>query len=169
MDGVAITGVDGWGDARLGNPEGTDVRLNDFLMIRDLATPDWNELLARLRRLGDREAELAQVRLDEAFQLAKHVLFVTHVPPFRAACWHDGEVSNDEWLPFFTCDAVGKVLRHAARENPDRHITVLCGHTHSAGEVHVGPNLHVFTGRADYGTPAFDLLEVSATGVGFAD
>lgn len=36
-----------------------------------------------------------------------------HVPPFREASWHQGRISDDDWLPHFTCKAVGDVLREA--------------------------------------------------------
>jgi hypothetical protein len=89
------------------------------------------------------------------------VLVPTHVPPFRESCWHEGRVSNDAWLPFFTCKAVGDVLSEAMRRCPDREMTVLCGHTHGAGEAEILPNLWVSTGRAVYGSPKVQrVLEV---------
>ncbi|MEA3468158.1 MAG: hypothetical protein U9R57_08050 [Thermodesulfobacteriota bacterium] len=36
---------------------------------------------------------------------------------------------------------------------PDRQMTVLCGHTHSSGQVTILPNLLVKTGGAEYGSP----------------
>jgi len=35
---TALLGHDGWGDARLGNVDGTPVRLNDFVMIEELSS-----------------------------------------------------------------------------------------------------------------------------------
>ena len=67
-------------------------------------------------------------------------------------------ISDDDWLPFFTCAAVGEVLRAAMSAHPDARMTVLCGHTHGAGVVDVLPNLRVITGGADYGAPALQEL-----------
>ena len=68
---TAMVGVDGWADARLGDPQHTPVVLNDFIHIEDLvatldplvrATPgllrttDRLSLHAKLRALGDDEA-----------------------------------------------------------------------------------------------------------------
>ena len=157
---TVLVGVDGWGDARLGDPWGTRVRLNDFLAIEDLHSPDYEELILKLRARGDEEARTAQRVLDAALATnAKRIVFATHVPPFRGACWHEGAVSNDEWLPFFTCDAVGKVLERVAGRHPDRDILVLCGHTHGAGELQVTDNLRVLTGAAEYGAPQVELVE----------
>ena len=75
------------------------------------------------------------------------------MPPFREACWHEGRISDDDWLPHFTCKAVGDVLSEAMRARPDRQMTVLCGHTHGAGEAEILPNLRVSTGGAVYGEP----------------
>ena len=91
----------------------------------------------------------------------QHVVVLTHVPPFREACWHEGKVSDDNWLPFFTCKAVGDALREAMAAAPDRRMTVLCGHTHGSGEAQILPNLRVLTGGAVYGKPCVQrVLEV---------
>lgn len=82
----------------------------------------------------------------------------THVPPFKEACWHDGEISDDKWLPHFACKAVGNVLEKLMIEHPDRQMTVLCGHTHSSGRAEILPNLFVKTGGAEYGSPAIQEI-----------
>lgn len=157
----ALTGCDGWGDARLGDPEGTRLMLNDFIHIEELAGKLGIELRTALRALGDHEAGIAEARLTEAVALCENIVFATHVPPFRGACWHDGAVSNDDWLPYFSCKAVGEVLRRVAQAHPEHDFTVLCGHTHSPGEVHILDNLVVRTGGAVYGEPKLaDVLDV---------
>jgi hypothetical protein len=52
------------------------------------------------------------------------------------------------------CGAVGDAIEPIMRERPERNLTVLCGHTHSGGEVGVLENLHVITGAAEYRSPA---------------
>jgi predicted phosphohydrolase len=165
---TAMIGCDGWADARLGDPDGTPVILNDFFHIAELAetlepavraTPallrgrDRGPLHRELQARGDAEAAACDALLTAALADHAEVLVVTHVPPFAAACWHEGELSNDEWLPYFTCAALGEVLRAQARANPGRELTVLCGHTHGAGEAQIEPNLRVLTGGAVYRRP----------------
>lgn len=152
---TALVGHDGWGDARLGDFDGTDLMLNDELLIEDLrdAAFDRPALRARLEALGDEAAAHLRRLLPEALAGFPRVVVLTHVPPFRAAAWHRGRPSDDEWLPRFSCQAVGNTLLEAATAHPDRHLLVLCGHTHGAGEVEVRPNLHVLTGAATYGEP----------------
>ncbi len=150
---VALVGVDGWGDARVGDALGSPVRLADFSQIEDLAGLPQPQLAARLRALGDESARALRAPLEEA--LSSHdVIVVTHVPPWREAAWHEGNISDDAWAPFFVCQAVGQVLDEAAAAHPHRQITVLCGHTHGGGELWRAPNLRACTGAAVYRHPA---------------
>jgi Icc protein len=160
---ACLVGHDGWGDGRLGDYFGSDVLLNDFGLIEEFGgfDEDPEERLAKLHALGDESAAHFRAVLPDALSRFRHVLVVTHVPPFRESCWHEGRLSDDAWLPFFTCKAVGDVLVEAMREHPDREMTVLCGHTHGAGEAEILPNLRVSTGGAVYGSPKVQrVLEV---------
>nr|WP_276599641.1 metallophosphoesterase [Nannocystis sp. SCPEA4] len=176
-DRTALIGCDGWGDARLGNPETTPVVLNDFFHIEELAATidqgaranprlffrgtDRTRLHAALRARGDAEAQVLRNLLRDALREFEHVVVVTHVPPFAAACWHEGRHSDGDWQPYFTCAAVGAVLREAAEAQPARRLTVLCGHTHGAGEAQIAANLRVLTGGAEYRHPTLQrVLEV---------
>lgn len=149
----ALVGVDGWADGQFGNYAESKVMLNDYLFIKDLAGLGKAERLQCLRTIAAGEAELLEASLGAALKRYHRVVVATHVPPFKEACWHDGQISNDEWLPHFSCQATGLVLRRAALEHPDSVITVLCGHTHGAGVATVLPNLTVITGGAEYGAP----------------
>ncbi len=153
VPGVAMVGVDGWADGRLGDYVRSPVELNDYVYIAELAGLSRAARLERLHSLGDAEAAALDALLARALASHRRVIVATHVPPFREACWHDGRLSNDDWLPHFTCCAVGTVLRKAALAHPDRKIRVLCGHTHGAGEAQILPNLKVVTGGAEYGEP----------------
>lgn len=161
-EGVVLVGVDGWADARFGDPERTPIRLNDFLLIQDLLVGGHSLLLEKLRQLGDREAEQARSVLDAALELdPEHILFATHIPPFREASTYQGKISDDDWAPFFTCKAVGEVLDQYARAHPKCRFTVLCGHTHGDALVQRLPNLKVLTGGAEYGAPTVQLVDIA--------
>ncbi|MCA9714446.1 MAG: metallophosphoesterase family protein [Myxococcales bacterium] len=152
---TALIGCDGWGDARLGNVAGTPVRLNDFMLIEDLCGLGRRALTRMLQGLGDDEGRRARALLQGALARFERVVFATHVPPFRESCWHEGKTpaEDDDWLPFFTCKAVGDALLEAADAHPDRYILVLCGHTHGAGVAQLRHNLVVRTGHAEYAAP----------------
>ena len=159
---TGLLGHDGWGDARLGTPQGWKVALNDWELIQDLRNLSERELLRKLNALGDEAAAHFRAVLPDAIEQFPELLIVTHVPPFREASWHQGRISDDDWLPHFTCKAVGDVLREAMVAHPDCKMTVLCGHTHGGGEAQILPNLRVLTGEAVYGQPAvWRFMEVT--------
>lgn len=153
-DGWAVIGHDGWGDGRAGDVARSTVQLNDWRLIRDLAGLPRAARVEALRALGDESAAFLRELLPAALDRAEKVLVVTHVPPFPDACWHEGQRSDDNWLPWFTNVAAGEVLRAALEARPDRRALVVCGHTHGAGAVDILPNLRVLTGGAVYRAPA---------------
>lgn len=153
-EGTALVGCDSWGDCRLGNVRGTNVNLNDFHLIEGLAGLSRDARIGKLRALGDEAATHLRKAVLEALSMANHVVVLTHVPPFAEAAWYEDEPSRPEWLPYFTCKAVGTLLEKTMRANPRKRMTVLCGHTHSGGVAEILPNLTVLTGAADYGHPA---------------
>lgn len=161
-DGFVLVGVDGWGDARHGDPLSSPIKLNDFDLIDDLRGRSHLDLVEKLRALGDQEGEAARAVLAAAAETApSHILFATHVPPFRAACVYEGRPADDDWAPYFTCKAVGDALMDFAVAETEIRVTVLCGHSHAAAQVQILPNLMVYAGAAEYGAPRVERLEFS--------
>lgn len=168
---TALVGHGGWGDARAGNFLSSDVVLNDYLLIHelretaDLQRPETilnEQLMETLNVLGDETAAHLRRVLPPALEERSHVLVLMHVPPFREACWYRGTVSDDNWAPHFTCVAAGQVLLELAERHPQASITVLCGHTHSAGTAKIRENLEIRTGEAEYGAPQVQqMLDVA--------
>jgi predicted phosphohydrolase len=159
---TALVGHDGWGDSRYGNYATSSVELNDHRYIEELIGLTPSQLQKRLMRLGDEAALYLRQTLPQACDQFSHVILLTHVPPFRESCWYQGQVSNDEWLPFFACQAVGDVLLETMRARPQCQLSVYCGHTHNSGIAHMLPNLTVFTGAAEYGVPQVNaVIEVT--------
>jgi 3',5'-cyclic-AMP phosphodiesterase len=152
-DEAALVGHDGWGDGRLGSYATSTVMLNDYMLIGELVHPNKFVRLRKLEALGDETADHFRQWVPAAAQRRKRIFVATHVPPFRDACWHQGSVSDDNWLPHFSCRASGDALLAIADEFEDVTFTVLCGHTHGEGYVRMRPNLEVFTGGAEYGFP----------------
>lgn len=165
---VALVGHDGWGDCRIGALDSFEI-LTDYMAIQDLwETIDREDLLdgfskrAPLRQklgvLGDEAADTLRPHLLAAARDMAKVLVLTHVPPFRESCWHSGSVSEETWLPGFTCKAVGDLLTSVADSHPGSTFTVLCGHTHGSGYVRMRPNLDVHTGFGDYELLRFGIV-----------
>ena len=132
--------------------------LNDFVLIDELRCDSKAELFDRLRSLGDRAAREAEESLLAALRSYRHVIFLTHVPPFREACWHEGKISNGDFLPHFTCKAMGDMLVERMADHPDCKLTVLCGHTHGEGTATIGGNIVVRTGGVEYGRPGIQRI-----------
>lgn len=164
IGGVALIGVDGWGDATVGDYQRSTVRLNDFRLIDDffLAAPTlWKSIL---RDLGQCSARRLESLLLSAAAMHKRLLVVTHVPPFRQACWYQGKTTDDNWAPFFVSGQCGDALIDFAQSQPDSTIDVLCGHTHSGGIARMRDNLVVTTAGADYGRPEVAAVIVISDG-----
>lgn len=155
---TALVGHDGWGDSRYGDYAGSSVRLNDHVLIKELTGLTHPQLQEQLKHLGNESAGYLQETLPKALDQFRRVIVLTHVPPFKEACWYQGRVGNDEWLPFFACQAVGDALRNLMEKRPEQQLDVYCGHTHNAGKAQILPNLRVFTGEADYGAPRINQI-----------
>ncbi|CAA9266567.1 MAG: hypothetical protein AVDCRST_MAG77-2875 [uncultured Chloroflexi bacterium] len=153
---TCLVGHDGWADGRFGDWRRSTLVLNDYYLIHDLR--DRRTRLETMQRLADEAAAHFRAVLPAALAAYAHVVVATHVPPFREACWHAGAVADDNGLPHFSSRVVGEALTAAAGAFPHRRLTVLCGHTHSAAEVAVLPNLLVLAGAATYRAPAVQRI-----------
>ena len=134
-----LLGQDGWADGRFGDYKNSNVTLNDSRMIIDLFQAKilgkFN-LLEKMQELADRDAFALAHDLTEAInQNPKKIIVLTHVPPFKEACLHQGKISDDNWLPYFSSKVMGDVLLQTAKDNPCIEFLVLCGHTHSKGDL----------------------------------
>lgn len=161
-DEWVCTGVDGFGDARAGNVDGSEVRLSDFNRIDDLKGLDRSALHGRLRELGEAEAQLATDKLTRAAGVASNILFLTHVPPFSEAVLYKEQPGDPDWLPYFTGVGVGEALLRFVDQHTNHHVLVLSGHTHHEALIRPRPNLEVRVGAAQYGRPSVNHLTLNA-------
>lgn len=150
---TVLIGHDGWADGRLGDYARSTLELTDYYAIQEFMGLDRVRRLALMNKLGDEAADCLKILLPQALRQGKHVILVTHVPPFKESCWHIDRPSDDNGLPHFACKAVGEVLREVMEKHPEHRLTVLCGHTHTGCDVEMLPNLRVIAGFAEYGNP----------------
>jgi 3',5'-cyclic-AMP phosphodiesterase len=155
---TCLIGHDGWADGRYGDYTNVSVRLNDWVLIDELTGMTRADRLEKLQALGDESAAHFRSVLPLALSRFQHVIVAIHVPPFKEACWFEGRMSSDAWLPHISCKAAGDVLREIMAGSPDRRMTVYCGHTHGEGEAQILPNLRVFTGGAEYRAPKLQRI-----------
>jgi 3',5'-cyclic-AMP phosphodiesterase len=164
---TAIIGHDGWADAGFGDYDGSDVILNDHLLIDELVvcwngeTLDKRGLKPVLVALAEEAARHFEVVLEEAASEYPNVIAVTHVPPFREAAWYRGKTSDEDFLPHFASKVVGDVMVKLMQAHSTSKLLVLCGHTHGGGELPVTENLRVLTGEAEYRKPRINgILDI---------
>lgn len=176
---VGLVGHDSWADGRLGDYESSELLLNDYILIKDFnplvkeelcekqsypagiknilslftSTQAKQSRLSTMQSLANEAVQHIEEHLPTALEKYQQVYFLTHVPPFKEACLHMGKISDDNGLPHFSCKAVGDTLVRIMKQYPDRHLIVLCGHTHSRTKVQILENLTVIAAHAEYGNP----------------
>ena len=164
---LAIAGVDGWYDGRNGHGMRSNVFLNDFRLIDELRAglkKGAEGLYKVMQAISDEEASKLRRQIHAALGLRpEQLLLAMHVPPFAGAAWHEGKVSDGNYLPYFSSRVLGDAILEETRifrEELGGKVTVLCGHSHSPGVIHPAENLVVRTGGAEYYRPAIaDVLE----------
>jgi len=157
-----LIGVDGWYSATAGIPFESEIQLSDFSLVSEMVITKMRDQrdmtagrVAAARRLASTEAELAKVKLTAVLKKnPKKVIVATHVPPYVLSCFHEGKISDENWLPWFTNTLLGDVLDSVAKNNPKVLFDVFCGHTHSSGIYHRSDNVTVTVGAARYVIPS---------------
>ncbi|MCK4869846.1 MAG: metallophosphoesterase [Gammaproteobacteria bacterium] len=163
---VVLIGQDGWADGRYGDYSNSQISLNDSRMITDLFQQKLigkYQLLEKMQQLADEDAEQLRANMLRAINShPKKIIICTHVPPFAEACCHQGKQSDDDWLPYFSSQAIGDVLMQFAAEYSDVEFLVLCGHTHEKCFYRSQGNLVVHVGQAEYYYPEVQkIIDVS--------
>jgi hypothetical protein len=152
--GTCLVGHDGWYDARNGDWQRSRVLTRDFIAIQEFIGTSGQSTVDAAQEIAWYEASLAESTLRDAVERGNsRIVFATHVPPYAGATWHEGKISNDEWQPWMSNQAMGDVLDAFVAEHPLVDVLVLCGHTHGAGAYQRAPRLRVLTGKAEYGVP----------------
>ena len=151
---LALVGIDGLYDAGWGTPE-NGMYLNDFNLIGDLRGLHRTRIIEIVQGWGHEAAARGREALRAACATHHRVFFATHVPPFpEASRDKNGRLAGTASLPWYCARFMGEMLHEEANAHPDVEIVVLCGHTHTATDVQILPNLRVMVGGARYEWPA---------------
>jgi Icc protein len=160
-DGWGLCGSDGWADGGYGDALNSPVRLNDFRRIRDFGGFDLSEDLRIMKELAKDAADSLRSTLTTACKEFKRILIATHIPPYREACWYQGQITNDDWAPYFVSRIMGETITEFATLYPSHLFHVLCGHTHHSGVTRMTENLTIWTGAAEYSQPSIqDVIDM---------
>jgi predicted phosphohydrolase len=163
---VVLLGQDCFADGRYGDYTNSRVVLNDSRMIVDLfqsSALGKYPLLEKMQQLADQDANDLEKCVEQAISSyhPKKIIILIHVPPFREVCMHEGKISSDDYLPFFSSKVTGEILMHAAESYPEIEFLALCGHAHSKGFFKPCPNLIVKAGASEYGKPSIqEVIEI---------
>jgi UDP-2,3-diacylglucosamine pyrophosphatase LpxH len=152
---IKLIGCDGWYDARYGFGADSNILLSDWDLIKDLTSCKYDKCFREIlnRECADGFAKQLSETLNSISNV-NHVIITTHIPPYIGAAWHEGKISDNNSLPWFSSKATGDAIDRFAAENLDVSVTVLCGHTHSPGIYRPSENVVVYTGKAEYYYPA---------------
>ena len=150
---TALIGHDGWGDAGAGDYFKSEIMLNDYLLIEELKHLNSDERFAKLQELGKEAADYLKKELLEVVKNYERVIILTHVPPFEESCLYEGVAAEGNWTPHFVCKASGVAIKEVMKNNPEKQLLILCGHSHWRQDVQILPNLRVVTGHSTLGIP----------------
>ena len=150
---VCLVGHGGWADARAGHGLRTDLRSPDHHAIRDFHGLSHEQCLLRMQEMGKGSARAIRRILPLALSRFQHVVLLTHTPPYAKSVRYNGEACGRLHLPHYTNVSAGLAIRGIARAFPQRRITILAGHTHSANVTHIDPNICVRVAHARTGMP----------------
>ncbi len=159
---VALIGHDGWADGRE-NGESfltSALHIRDYVEIEELKGRTPSELQEALFDLGDEAAKETEEKLLLALDSYQKVLFITHAPPFRAACMYEGKITGSAWAPHFVSQVMGRMLKRVLEKYPEKECLVLAGHSHHEAHVQVLPNLKVQVAESCYGAPRIQTLSI---------
>ena len=154
----ALIGHGGWADARAGYGKRSILHNPDADNIEDFHDISADAVFSKMQGRAGASAMHLRKTLPLALTNYRHVLVATHVPPFTQAARFDGNQCGPLHLPHFSNISAGGVIRGISQSFPDRRVTVICGHTHSAAEVDDGPVVRIFAGGVKPGQPAIQRV-----------
>ena len=91
---TVLIGHDSWADGRLGDFYLSPVELNDFYLIEELKTRNRTVRINAIQGLAKGAVEHFSKVLPLAVEKHKKIVVLTHVPPFKEATWHEGQISG---------------------------------------------------------------------------
>lgn len=164
---TALIGHDGWYDGYNGDPNGSNVVMNDWLRIGEFVrencvvasssaqSRNMNSILAISREQSNAAAAhlVRSIKSVVAQKKYRTVIVLTHVPPFVEAHYHKGSPGDPAMHPWYTSRTMGSMLLSAAKSNPDIRFEVFCGHTHGKFSLQVTENLFCHVGGSEYSNP----------------
>lgn len=176
---IRLVGHDCWADGRNGNYAESHVVLNDSKYIQELADARkidevemfcdtgsfklrYRHIFKKMQELADADAQALEKKINQAIEYnPRKIIILMHVPPFPQNAYYKGEMSDDNFLPFYSSKVTGDMLIRVCGAHPDIQFQGYCGHSHGASVYQALPNLIVKCGAAEYGKPTIqEIIEL---------
>lgn len=120
---LGLVGHDGWADGQHGDFLGSNIVMNDYVLIQDLVIPNTKRdfskreykhaLLDKMIQIAGKVADHIKAVLPESLKKYKHTILLTHIPPFINSAVYDGKTSTEDWLPHMSSHIVASRAPHA--------------------------------------------------------
>ena len=141
--GVCVIGHGGWPDVRAGYGLDTVIDFPDRHVIREFRGLDQKQALHAMRGLGLQSAQTIRKILPLALSMYRHVIVLSHCPPFPVAARYRNKPCGPTHSPHFTNLSAGMLINKIAHAFPNCRVTVLSGHTHHEHVARISPNVLV--------------------------
>lgn len=146
---IALIGSEGWHDLQIGDPDYL-LFTADWLLTSNFRDLNLQQRIDYWRYLSNNSIIDITNKLKDAWdQGYKTTYILTHFPPWKEATRDVGTLLENYWLPYNTNIRLGKALEEMMLNDKNKHIEVLCGHTHSPEYIRISKNIHCQVGAAD--------------------
>lgn len=151
-----LVGHDGWADGRAGLGQKSGFLVNDYQAISDFRGLSVGSVFKLIQDKADHAAAIIQMAIRQI--ITKHIIVVTHAPPYVETCKYHSQPTSEAYLPHFCNTRLGEILKAAATDLNVR-ISVLCGHTHEQVQLQIDNNICVYVGGSTYGDPQLITID----------
>jgi predicted phosphohydrolase len=148
-DETCVCGVEGWYDARVGDPQYLTYTL-DWMFIEELRNlPTMKHRVEMFQDMAKQSAKKAVAKLEKAIENHKTVFLLTHYPTVREANRTDGWLPEKFWEPYNCNLILGEELEKVMEKHRKRNLTILSGHIHTPSTT-INRNIECRVGRGSY-------------------
>jgi UDP-2,3-diacylglucosamine pyrophosphatase LpxH len=148
-DETGIIGCTGWYDGRNGQRDYIKFTF-DWFMIKELRGLAWTKRFEMFRQMADEDTSTIIKKLEQALDEYKSVILLTHFPAWREASRYSHFLDETFWSAYNVNVGLGKALEKVMEKHKKRHLTVLCGHTHTPAVIEVSRNITCRVGKGSY-------------------
>lgn len=147
---TALIGVEGWYDARVGDPKYLKYTLDSWVMPDFRKLPNAEARLEKFRELAYNSTIFIKNQLELALQNHKTVYLLTHYPPWKQATRDEGTFMEKFWLPYNTNIIMGNIIEEVMSNYKKKKVIVLAGHTHTDSWIHISKKIECKVNKAKY-------------------